>query len=87
MAAQTSWTSEASGVNHTGSSEIEETVSARVAAVRSELRGGLPRMINNRFGQIIGKSPALRAVLEQVKRVAPIDSTVLIKGETGTARS
>lgn len=37
-----------------------------------------------RFEQIIGNSRALSAVLEQVKRVAAADSTVLIKGETGT---
>ena len=37
-----------------------------------------------RFEQIIGDSPALRTVLEQVERVAPADSTVLIRGETGT---
>jgi formate hydrogenlyase transcriptional activator len=39
-----------------------------------------------RFEQIIGKSPALKAVLEQVERVAPTDSTVLIQGETGTGK-
>jgi formate hydrogenlyase transcriptional activator len=39
-----------------------------------------------RFEQIIGKSPALKAVLEHVERVAPTDSTVLIHGETGTGK-
>ena len=39
-----------------------------------------------RFQQIIGKSPALEAVLEKVERVAPTDSTVLIEGETGTGK-
>jgi formate hydrogenlyase transcriptional activator len=39
-----------------------------------------------RFEQIIGKSPALETVLEQVERVAPTDSTVLIQGETGTGK-
>ena len=39
-----------------------------------------------RFEQIIGKSAALRAVLDQVERVAPTDSTVLIQGETGTGK-
>src|ERR1700726_2119336 len=39
-----------------------------------------------RFEQIIGKSPALEAVLEQVEQVAPTDSTVLIEGETGTGK-
>jgi formate hydrogenlyase transcriptional activator len=39
-----------------------------------------------RFERIIGNSPALEAVLEQVERVAPTDSTVLIQGETGTGK-
>jgi len=39
-----------------------------------------------RFEQIIGESPALETVLEQVARVAPTDSTVLIQGETGTGK-
>jgi transcriptional regulator with GAF, ATPase, and Fis domain len=40
----------------------------------------------SRFEQIIGRSPALESVLEQVGRVAPADSTVLIQGETGTGK-
>ena len=40
----------------------------------------------HRFEQIIGKSPALEAVFEQVECVAPTDSTVLIQGETGTGK-
>jgi formate hydrogenlyase transcriptional activator len=39
-----------------------------------------------RFEQVIGKSPALETVLEQVECVAPTDSTVLIQGETGTGK-
>jgi len=39
-----------------------------------------------RFEQVIGNSPALETVLEQVERVAPTDSTVLIQGETGTGK-
>ena len=38
------------------------------------------------FQQIIGNSPTLERVLEQVKHVAPTDSTVLIEGETGTGK-
>jgi transcriptional regulator with GAF, ATPase, and Fis domain len=41
---------------------------------------------DRRFEQIIGTSPALETVLEQVERVAPTDSTVLIQGETGTGK-
>jgi formate hydrogenlyase transcriptional activator len=39
-----------------------------------------------RFEQVIGNSPALESVLEQVERVAPTGSTVLIQGETGTGK-
>ncbi len=38
------------------------------------------------FGEIVGESPALRHVLQQVQIVAPTDSTVLIQGETGTGK-
>jgi formate hydrogenlyase transcriptional activator len=38
------------------------------------------------FDEIIGESPALKQVLEQVRTVAPTDSTVLILGETGTGK-
>src|SRR5438477_8154410 len=38
------------------------------------------------FEQVIGRSPALESVLEQVERVAATDSTVLIQGETGTGK-
>ena len=41
---------------------------------------------NRQFDQIIGKSPALEAVLENVERVAPTTSTVMIQGETGTGK-
>src|ERR1700757_805917 len=39
-----------------------------------------------KFEQLIGNSPALEAVLEGVRRVAPTNSTVLIQGETGTGK-
>jgi transcriptional regulator with GAF, ATPase, and Fis domain len=45
-------------------------------------RGSSPR----RFEQIIGSSPALEKVLEEVEYVAPTNSTVLIEGETGTGK-
>jgi PAS domain S-box-containing protein len=38
------------------------------------------------FEEIIGRSPALLAVLDQVSRVAATDATVLICGETGTGK-
>ena len=41
---------------------------------------------SRRFEQLVGTSPALESVLEQVERVAPTGSTVLIQGETGTGK-
>jgi transcriptional regulator with GAF, ATPase, and Fis domain len=38
------------------------------------------------FEEIVGQSPALRAVLARVAKVAPADSSVLITGETGTGK-
>jgi formate hydrogenlyase transcriptional activator len=55
---------------------------AAVARFGSADQDGNPR----RFEQIIGNSPALESVLEQVEQVAPTDSTVLIQGETGTGK-
>ncbi len=43
-----------------------------------------PREYN--FEEIVGRSNALRKVLEQVAIVAPTDSTVLLHGETGTGK-
>ncbi len=37
-------------------------------------------------GQLIGTSPAIRAVMELVRRVAPTAATVLIQGESGTGK-
>lgn len=44
--------------------------------IRSELK----------FEEIVGRSEALRSVLEQIETVAPTDSTVLIYGETGSGK-
>jgi formate hydrogenlyase transcriptional activator len=38
------------------------------------------------FEDIVGKSPALRKVLDQIGIVAPTGSTVLLHGETGTGK-
>jgi formate hydrogenlyase transcriptional activator len=38
------------------------------------------------FEEIVGASPALRAVLSRASKVAPTDSTVLLTGETGTGK-
>ena len=51
---------------------------------QSSLRGHDDR--GPEFQQIVGRSSALEAVLQQVERVAPTPATVLIQGETGTGK-
>jgi PAS domain S-box-containing protein len=43
-------------------------------------------MVAHDFGEIIGRSNALKRVLRQAEQVAPLDTTVLIMGETGTGK-
>ena len=38
------------------------------------------------FEEIVGESPALKRILEQLQTVAPTDSTILVQGETGTGK-
>ncbi len=38
------------------------------------------------FEEIIGRTPVVQKLLSQVERVAPTDTTVLIRGETGTGK-
>jgi formate hydrogenlyase transcriptional activator len=42
--------------------------------------------LEREFGQIVGKSEALRRVMRAVKTVAPTDATVMLLGETGTGK-
>jgi len=60
-------------------------MAAHVQALESVGSGGQNRN-PRRFEQLIGKSRTLDVVLDQVERVAPTDSTVLIQGETGTGK-
>jgi len=42
--------------------------------------------LQQNFGDIVGRSDALKYVLFKIEQVAPTDSTVLITGETGTGK-
>src|SRR5689334_20077791 len=44
------------------------------------------RQSENDMHEIIGSSPVMQALLNQIGVVAPTDSTVLIQGETGTGK-
>ena len=54
---------------------------ATVLALERSARNPVPNL-----DDIVGSSVALRAVLEQVGKVAPTDATALILGETGTGK-
>ncbi|HKR15418.1 MAG TPA: sigma 54-interacting transcriptional regulator [Pyrinomonadaceae bacterium] len=43
-------------------------------------------LVASNFGQIVGRSEPLRRVLQQAEQVAPLDTTVMILGETGTGK-
>jgi formate hydrogenlyase transcriptional activator len=50
------------------------------------IRSGEQDERDRQFDHIVGSSPALEAMLAEVERVAPTDSTVLVLGETGTGK-
>jgi len=60
--------------------QIEERTQCENLALREEIDR------TSMFEEIVGSSESLRAVLRQVAKVAPMDSTVLILGETGTGK-
>jgi formate hydrogenlyase transcriptional activator len=61
-------------------SELKDKLAQEKLYLEDEIRSEL------KFEEIVGKSDALRRLLEQVETVAPTDSTVLIYGETGTGK-
>lgn len=63
---------------------LAESERARLSEQNAYLQQEIKSVHN--FEEIVGRSPALTAVLEKVNRVAPTDTTVLILGETGTGK-
>jgi formate hydrogenlyase transcriptional activator len=60
--------------------ELKEKLNTEKLYLEDEIR------TEHNFGEIVGQSPVLKQVLEQVAIVSPTDSTVLIQGETGTGK-
>src|SRR5207237_3419730 len=61
-------------------SELKERLAKEKLYLQEEIR------TEHDFEEIVGESAALRRVLKEVETVAPTDSTVLIRGETGTGK-
>jgi formate hydrogenlyase transcriptional activator len=61
-------------------SDLKDKLAQEKLYLEEEIRSEL------NFEQIIGKSPALKRVLDLVETVASSDSTVLLLGETGTGK-
>ena len=70
----------ATGIDIDDRKQAEERVLKENLALREEIDH------SSMFEEIVGSSAALRKVLAQVAKVAPVDSTVLILGETGTGK-
>jgi len=60
--------------------QAEERLQRENVALREEIDK------TSMFEELVGTSPALKTVLSHISKVAPIDSTVLITGETGTGK-
>jgi len=83
-----------------GSSDITDRIEGEIAlrAANDELQQLKNRLeaeniylqqelqLDERFGEIVGQSDAIKYVLFKIGQVAPTDSTVLITGETGTGK-
>jgi two-component system, NtrC family, response regulator HydG len=68
-------------LSHLVSKALEHKRTRReVAALRENLQENTPGT------ELIGKSPAMKKVVELIEMVAPTDATVLITGESGTGK-
>ncbi|PWT81648.1 MAG: hypothetical protein C5B44_03450, partial [Acidobacteria bacterium] len=65
---------------HEELNEMKNQLEAENIYLQKELQ------LDHSFGEIVGKSDAIKYVLFKIKQVAPTDSTVLITGETGTGK-
>jgi len=69
--------------NHRAAAEIEG-LKQRLTEEKKYLEGEMQSQ--GQFSEIVGDSPALKKVLDQVATVAPSEATVLLLGETGTGK-
>ncbi len=60
--------------------QLKSQLEAENLYLREEIKS------QHNFDEIIGESQSIMAVLRQIEQVAPTDSTVLIRGDTGTGK-
>jgi len=68
---------------------LESTLAhlVRTRALKSELKELRSELVaRGRFGSIVGESPAMKALFEEIARVAPTEASVFIQGESGTGK-
>ena len=70
----------ATGTDIDDRKRAEEQIKNENQALRDEISSA------SMFEEIVGLSKAIKTVVQEVARVAPTDSTVLITGETGTGK-
>ncbi len=56
----------------------------RVLTIADEVE--IPISVSDHFHGLVGGSGAMRALIERVERLAGVDTTVLVQGETGTGK-
>ncbi len=69
--------------------EVEEVLKRAAEKQRLEKENlALKRMVAQKAPPplILGRSPAIQALLQMIERIAPADANVLIQGETGTGK-
>ena len=60
--------------------QLKNRLEAENLYLREEIK------LDHNFEEIVGESQSIKAVLRQIEQVAPTDSTVLIRGDTGTGK-
>jgi formate hydrogenlyase transcriptional activator len=60
--------------------QLKDRLQAEADYLKAEIK------VNQAHGQVIGRSQGIKKVLHGVEKVAPVDCTVLITGETGTGK-
>ena len=65
---------------HEEVARLRDRLAAENTYLQEEIRS------EHNFTEVVGNSPALRAVLRTIEQVAPTDATALILGETGTGK-